>query len=161
MSKAQGILAALVLGGSIAALAVPEVMSAGELTGYARTIDGDTLELAGERVRLWGIDAPEHDQTCGSFACGEAATAAMPRMTAHDVVTCNPRDRDRYGRIVAQCHTVDGDLGRRMVALGLAVDYRRYSRGFYRDEEAAAQQERLGIWAGGFTMPADWRRAHR
>lgn len=30
----------------------------------ATVVDGDGLHLGVERVRLWGIDAPERDQTC-------------------------------------------------------------------------------------------------
>jgi endonuclease YncB( thermonuclease family) len=33
--------------------------TAAEVTGPVRVIDGDTLDLAGTRIRLWGIDAPE------------------------------------------------------------------------------------------------------
>jgi endonuclease YncB( thermonuclease family) len=34
---------------------------AADLTGQASVIDGDTLEIHGARIRLWGIDAPETD----------------------------------------------------------------------------------------------------
>ena len=35
-----------------------------DITGKPRVIDGDTIEIAGERIRLHGIDAPESKQTC-------------------------------------------------------------------------------------------------
>jgi endonuclease YncB( thermonuclease family) len=37
---------------------------ADNLTGQASIIDGDTLEIHGTRIRLWGIDAPESNQDC-------------------------------------------------------------------------------------------------
>ncbi len=76
-------------------------------------------------------------------------------------VTCQAKGIDRYGRTIAVCRNGDGDLGARMVAKGQAIDMPRYSGGAYRDEEAAAKAERLGIWAGSFILPADWRRGQR
>jgi endonuclease YncB( thermonuclease family) len=35
-----------------------------DMTGQASIIDGDTLEIHGTRIRLWGIDAPESSQLC-------------------------------------------------------------------------------------------------
>ena len=35
-----------------------------DLAGAARVVDGDTLEVKGEKLRLQGIDAPEMAQTC-------------------------------------------------------------------------------------------------
>jgi endonuclease YncB( thermonuclease family) len=32
--------------------------------GQVSVIDGDTLEIRGTRIRLWGIDAPENSQLC-------------------------------------------------------------------------------------------------
>ena len=37
---------------------------ADDLIGQASVIDGDTLEIHGTRIRLWGIDAPESNQFC-------------------------------------------------------------------------------------------------
>jgi endonuclease YncB( thermonuclease family) len=36
--------------------------AAGTFTGQASIIDGDTLEIHGSRIRIWGIDAPESNQ---------------------------------------------------------------------------------------------------
>ena len=65
-------------------------------------IDGDTLEIHGARVRLWGIDAPEHEQLCRDedsdpHRCGDKLDAFI----AHRPVYCVPKDIDRYGRTVA------------------------------------------------------------
>ena len=55
-------------GATIAAiLVVPFASSpatAAVLTGSATIVDGDTLEISGVRVRLFGVDAPETDQAC-------------------------------------------------------------------------------------------------
>lgn len=151
---------------TLAALMLLSVPSLADLIAV-RIIDGDTLEMAGQRIRLWGIDAPERGQTCEkpsrpmTYQCGQDAAAVLAELTRDRVVTCEQRARDRYGRIVASCHTDAGDLGAAMVRRGWAVAYTRYSRGVYQAEEAAARNERLGIWAGQFDMPKEWRRKHR
>ena len=49
--------------------------------GPARVIDGDTIDVAGVRVRLHGIDAPERAQTCRAdgraWPCGRQAARAL------------------------------------------------------------------------------------
>ena len=149
-SCAVGFLAVL----TVAALATEPTPT---ISGIARVIDGDTIEINRQRIRIFGIDAPEHDQPQGP-----AATAFLKRSIGNEPVDCTPKDRDKYGRIVAQCSTVVGDLGRRMVASGNAIDYTHYSHGYYRAEEQAARMEHLGIWAGPFVPPEQWRhRAHK
>jgi endonuclease YncB( thermonuclease family) len=128
------------------------------LAGSARVVDGDTIEIAGTRIRLWGIDAPEHDQTCQGkngdvYECGREGAAVMRELTGGQQVECTPRDHDRYGRTVAVCHTESGELNAAMVRRGWAVDYTKYSRGCYRAEQEQARNEQLGIWAGRFDMP--------
>ena len=45
-------------------LALAGYAAADDLTGQAGVIDGDTLEIHGTRIRLWGVDAPESSQLC-------------------------------------------------------------------------------------------------
>jgi endonuclease YncB( thermonuclease family) len=112
---------------------------AASLAGSAHVIDGDTIDVGGTRIRLWGIDAPEAAQTCQGeagtvYECGRDATAVMIAMTRGRWVECAERDRDRYGRIVANCRTEAGEINAAMVRRGWAVDYRRHSGGAYRAE---------------------------
>jgi endonuclease YncB( thermonuclease family) len=130
------------------------------LHGTARVVDGDTIRLAGQRVRLTGIDAPEREQSCTdaagqSWACGEVARNAMQKLLAGGDVDCVAGSRDRYGRPLADCRIGSLDLGRTMVATGMAV-----ADGNYSSEQQAARAAKLGIWGGSFVLPEEWRREH-
>lgn len=131
---------------------------AGDLSGrVSRVHDGDTFTLAGQKVRLWGIDAPELKQECGGAPCGGIARDALEDLVRSRTVVCTQVDRDRYKRIVASCRAAGRDLGEAMVRSGNALDYRRYSKGRYRDAERAAQARRVGLWSGEFERPWDYR----
>lgn len=141
------------------------------IIGRASVIDGDTIEVHGQRIRLWGIDAPESGQTCtrdgGTYRCGQEAANGLSEWIAGRRVTCAARGRaDRYGRIVAMCwvqhprdrhHTGREDLGMHLVESGLALDYARFSRGEYAEVERRAREGRRGLWAGEFQRPWEWR----
>lgn len=150
----------LVLGlGALCALSA----HAAEISGRARVIDGDTLEIAGRRVRLFGIDAPEGRQHCTRdgkrYDCGEEAAEALRRKIGHFAITCSQRDTDRYHRVVAVCLIGDEDLGAWMTANGFAVAFRRYSLAYVGQENEAREAKR-GVWRGEFEAPWDWR-AHK
>lgn len=103
-----------------------------DLTGVASVVDGDTIEIHGQRIRLHGIDAPESSQLCvrptgERWRCGQQASFALADRIERATVSCQPGDRDRYGRIVAICFKGNEDLNRWMVASGWAVAFRRYS----------------------------------
>jgi endonuclease YncB( thermonuclease family) len=125
-----------------------------------RVVDGDTLDIAGQRIRLAGIDAPEWDQTCtepdgGLWRCGAAATDLLASSVRGQRVACRPEARDRYDRIVATCSADGGghgDLGEALVEAGLALGTDRY-----RSDEAKARERALGMWRGKFATPAQWR----
>ena len=131
-----------------------------DVSGRARTIDGDTIEVGGKRIRLHGIDAPESGQLCRaggkSWRCGRQASRALADRADGRLVVCEERDRDRYGRIVALCRVGGEDLGAWLVSRGWALAYRRYSIDYVR-EEASARATRRGLWRGEFVPPRDWR----
>lgn len=135
-----------------------------DVIGDARVIDGDTIEVAGERVRLHGIDAPERKQGCGvgdaSWRCGEIATDALIAAADGQTVRCEGKKRDRYGRLLAVCFVGDTNLNAFMVRHGWALAFRRYAVD-YVGEETLARAEARGMWRGSFVAPWDWRRGER
>ena len=144
-------------------LAAPPALAA-DLQGPARVIDGDTIEVAGQRVRLHGIDAPEQRQSCVTdgreWPCGEAATDALRALVQAWPVVCEGMDLDRYGRLVARCEAGGTDIGAKMVKLGWALAYRHYSKNYVGQEEAA-RAAGVGVWGGEFMAPWDWRKRKR
>ncbi|MEH6663667.1 MAG: thermonuclease family protein [Brevundimonas sp.] len=129
-----------------------------DISGHARVVDGDGLEISGRRIRLHGVDAFEMRQMCGANACGQASADALRNLVGGRPVDCLEMDRDRYDRIVAVCRAGGQDLGAAQVRRGHAVAYTRYSHR-YVPEELAARRENAGAWAHGFTPPEAWRRA--
>lgn len=134
------------------------------IVGSAIVIDGDTIDVKGMRIRLHGIDAPESGQKCEKdgqrYRCGKYATQFLDNLVRGNSVSCTPRDRDRYGRIVATCSVDDADVGETMVANGWALAYRRYERAYIPYEEQA-QKAKRGIWAGRYIVPQRWRAGDR
>ena len=131
------------------------------LTGTVRVIDGDTIEIAGNRVRLEGIDAPEVGQTCQAengetWDCGNAATRVLVGLTQHRNVECKAQALDKYGRVLAICHAGGLDLNAEMVKRGYAWAFVKYSN-LYVAEEAAARQIKVGIWQGAAVPAWDYR----
>jgi len=120
-------------------------------------IDGDTLKLNGTIYRLWGIDAPELHQDCpDGWPAGRLAATRLLQLTQGNTVTCEARDRDRYGRTVALCRANGEDLGAIMVREGMAWAFVRYSRD-YVDQESRARADRLGVHAHGCLPAWEWR----
>jgi len=138
---------------------------AADLTGIPSVIDGDTLEIHGERIRLHGIDAPEGKQLCVKptderWRCGQRAALTLADLIDRRPVRCEGNERDRYGRLIAVCYLGGLDLNRWMVENGWAVAFRKYSLN-YVDAEEEAKAAHRGIWSSGFVMPWDWRRGQR
>ena len=137
--------------------------AAGEIVGVASVVDGDTIEIHGRRIRFDGIDAPESSQLCirsgAKERCGRAAAFYLSDMIGSSTVRCETHDVDRYGRDIATCWLDERNLNEAMVAAGQAVAYRQYSR-TYVGAEDEARAAGVGVWAGEFEMPWDYRRAN-
>ncbi len=134
------------------------------IAGRASVIDGDTIEIRGERIRLHGIDAPESWQICQDavgrqYRCGkEAARRLELYLEASRPTRCEFVERDRYQRFVGVCFRNDGvEVNRWLVESGFAVDWVRYSNGKYAQEQKMARKRAEGVWKGTFELPCEAR----
>lgn len=132
------------------------------LIGSAVVVDGDTFDLDGKRIRVWGVDAIESSQRCfigtRGWDCGAEATKALKDRLEGEQVECAAQYNDHFGRTVAKCTVKGEDLGAWLVKTGMAVDFPRYSNGAYAAQQNDAQYRKVGIWRGEFEMPWDWRK---
>lgn len=131
--------------------------------GRASVIDGDTIDISGERIRFNGVDALESWQRCTAggkeYRCGKEASFALDEWLAKSRPTrCEFVERDRYGRMVANCFRADGvSVADWLVRNGWALDWPRYSDGEFADAQAEARREGRGIWRGAFEQPCEVR----
>lgn len=130
------------------------------IVGPITVVDGETLEIQNQRVKLWGVDAPDLDQTChdgqgAAYNCGKESASALSRWLGElQPVQCEPRGNDNAGNIIAICYTATGDdIGGWMVRNGYAIDWPKYSNGFYSVPQNEAQQAKNGIWQHDGAQP--------
>ncbi len=134
-------------------------------TGGGRVIDGDSLMLDGQKVRLYGIDAPELSQMCTdrsgvSYRCGHKARQFLKSLVGNALITCSVIDVDRYYRDVSICKVGDNELNLKMLQSGWAISYFSPSLRYVRAEKSARRDKR-GLWQGAFERPSEWRDGHR
>ena len=133
-----------------------------------RIIDGDTIEINGEKIRFSGIDAPESNyrgkkQVCylneKKVFCGELSTEKLKEKIGNNSITCErEKDKDLNGRTLAECFVNSESLSKFMVRNGYAFDYTRYSKKKYAKDEEYAKTNKLGIWTMKFEYPWEWRK---
>ncbi len=127
-----------------------------------KIIDGDTIRIHSEKIRLYGIDAPEKKQICKDkkgkdYKCGEKAKDQLKKIIRNKKVNCNRKGKDRYRRSISICYADSENINQMMVKSGWALAYRRYSKD-YLPEEKIARNKKIGLWSGIFQMPWIWRR---
>ncbi len=133
-----------------------------------RVVDGDTLALGEERIRLFGVDAPELRQTCQTrqgrdVPCGEMARQQLERLVrGSPSLGCDMVDRDRYGRAVGRCTRNDGvEVNRAMVRQGWALPYVEYGGDAYARDHERARADGLGLHELQYQEPEEYRRRQR
>jgi endonuclease YncB( thermonuclease family) len=115
--------------------------------------DGESLVVRGERIRLFGIDAPELSQVCADgWRAGEESKRALARLIARARVDCQAITKDQYGRTVASCTANGEDIGRAMVRQGMAWAFTDLSWRYLWDDWVA-WADRLGVHAHGCEKP--------
>jgi endonuclease YncB( thermonuclease family) len=144
----------------LTALLASSFAVADDLVGLASVIDGDTIEINGTPIDLFGIDAPETDQTCHDddgkvYRCGQKAASELSSFLGDKTVSCLPQNLDRHGRTVAICWVGDVDIADWLVRTGLALDWPEYSKGKYTAAQRAAEHSGDGMWGGQWVEP--WR----
>lgn len=142
-------------------MSFPGAVGALPIAGVATIVDGDTFDIGGTRIRVWGVDAVEGEQACElnghPWDCGGEATRRLSAFLAGAEVKCEPKDHDKYGRTVATCNARGADIGAWLVSEGLAVDYTEFSKGAYRGQQVAAEAAKRGVWRGKFIPPWEFR----
>jgi micrococcal nuclease len=139
-----------------------EPVGAGVLVVPGSVHDGDTLRVRRGteeiKVRFCGIDAPELAQPLGV-----ESRDYLRRLLGDGRVRLVEVERDKYGRMVGDVFLLDGrSVNVEMVKAGMAYHYARYSgncgsRGAIVQAEDGAKASRIGIWAGDYQKPWDYR----
>ncbi|MFV0367129.1 MAG: thermonuclease family protein [Hyphomicrobiaceae bacterium] len=160
LALAGGLIMASGFATAVSARIVPPL----PVVGAAEVVDGDTIDINGQRIRLEGIDAPEKAQECtrrlfGTWQCGKAATKALRNMVQGKTVTCERRGTDKYGRILGVCFADGIEINRKMVQDGNAWAFVKYSD-IYAAEESEARSEKRGVFATENQPPWDYRTRH-
>lgn len=155
---AAGMAAVLIVGG-IALFSLPATLfgrvpaTGGTLRAAAAAvavIDGATLRLDQQVVRLRGVSAPARGRLCHgadghAFDCGAAAADGLAGLVRHRDVECRMQGRDAAGFAQGMCAAGGAELNRAVIAAGWA----RAERGLPElgAAEAEARAARRGLWA--------------
>jgi len=131
------------------------------IIGNAKVIDGDTIHIGSNQLRLHGIDAPETNQTCEKknieWFCGKESTKALINFINNEKVICKIKGADQYKRYISVCFVNNIDMNEFMVRNGWAIAYRYYSKDYIESEEKA-KKNKVGIWQGSFQEPYLFRK---
>lgn len=138
--------------GVLATMASPVHAAETVIEGVAEIVDGDTLVINQQSIRLHGIDAPEAGQQCErasgtEWRCGREAINALAELAEGHFISCHGDVFDDFDRLIAICHRNDVDLSARLVTDGMAWAFVRFSEDYVAEEQNARAAGR-GIWRG-------------
>lgn len=144
--------------------AAQDIRSEAWVEGIARVVDGDSVYIDDQLVRLYGIDAPEQEQLCYTgnlnHACGAEATNYLSDMIYDQHVKCRVESRDIYDRVIGTCIWNGRNINEIMVLTGNAIAWRNQSDKYLGIEQQAIAG-RAGIWNTDFLPPEEWRQIQK
>ena len=148
----------------------PNLINAEIIQGKVKVVDGDTIKIKNDRIRLSGIDAPELNQLCSKvflslfsisfnkkYSCGKISTEKLKRLLKNEIILCKVENIDRYKRKLATCYKDKLNINSWLVRNGYALAYVKYSKKYVLQEKEA-EKDKLGIWQGTFEKPWNWRK---
>ena len=140
------------------------------IEGKALVIDGDTIKINNNKIRLSGIDAPEVKQACNKifisihffslnkkYPCGKISKNKLKKLLKNEKILCKIENIDRYKRKLATCYKNKLNINSWLVRNGYALAYIKYSKKYILQEKEA-ERDKLGLWQGTFEKPWDWRK---
>ena len=149
---------------------MPNFINAEIIQGKVKVIDGDTVKIKNNKIRLSGIDAPELNQLCSKvflslsfisfnkkYSCGKISTEKLTILLKNEIILCKVENIDRYKRKLATCYKNKLNINSWLVRNGYALAYIKYSKKYVLQEKEA-KRDQLGIWQGTFENPWDWRK---
>ena len=101
-----------------------------------------------------------------SYACGEVSKDTLTyfiKEYSNKKIYCYYSERDRYNRIIGECFLgafSSFNINEKMVSFGQAVAYLKYSKK-YLEAQNKAKNIKVGIWAGTFDLPEEWRKKNK
>ena len=148
----------------------PNLINAEIIQGKVKVVDGDTIKIKNDRIRLSGIDAPELNQLCSKvflslfsisfnkkYSCGKISTEKLKKLLKNEIILCKVENIDRYKRKLATCYKDKLNINSWLVRNGYALAYVKYSKKYVLQEKEA-EKDKLGIWQGTFEKPWNWRK---
>ena len=109
------------------------------ISGKCHVIDGDTIAIGKQKIRLAGIDAPELNKPYG-----KKAKWALVELCKGQNVTAKLTGETSYDRVVARCFLDDGrDLAAEMVKMELALDIPHFPDADYKHLETPTSRRKL------------------
>lgn len=125
-------------------------------------IDGDTIEIRGERIRLFAVDTPEMGQPWWSEDdkhqdAGRLAKEALERLVQGRRLSVRVLREDKYRRSIGIVKVDGRDVARKLVSRGWAFASPGSDR--YRRVQLSAKRRKKGFWRGELQMPWDYRAA--
>ena len=145
-------------------LCISVCSNAKTIIGKPKIIDGDTIYIGKNKIRLHAIDAPEKKQTCmldsEKWYCGKQSIIELKKLISDRTIACKVNDIDIYNRFIAVCFIDNIDINQWMVKSGWAIAYKYYSTD-YINEEKFARKNKIGIWKSEFLEPYLYRKQNK
>ena len=145
----------------------PNTQPRGIITGKViRVTDGDTITILDatntkNKIRLYGIDAPEKAQDFGNKSREKLASLVAGKDIAVTVI-----DIDRYGRNVGRINVEGKEVAEEMIKAGMVWLYNAYCKipecKHWKELETQAKNDKIGLWSNPTAQePWLWRKEHR